>query len=47
MKADAIGRIAAAAALGETAALLADGERFLVASLSLRARAVASEGLVI
>ncbi|HTX73168.1 MAG TPA: FAD-dependent oxidoreductase [Rectinemataceae bacterium] len=47
MKADAIGRIAAAAARGDDRAELADGSRFMVADLSLRRRKVAEELLVI
>jgi glycine/D-amino acid oxidase-like deaminating enzyme len=47
MKADAIGRIAAAAAAGDPSAELADGEVFPVSALSLRERAVDAEALVI
>ena len=47
MKADAIGRIAAARARGKLRAELADGTWFNVSDLSLRTRAVAPESLVI
>lgn len=47
MKADAIGRIAAARARGEDRAELADGCDFRISDLSLRARAVAAERLVL
>ena len=47
MKADALGRIAAAKLLGYEEALLADGEKFKVSRLSLRNRDVEMEDLII
>ncbi|MBD3190575.1 MAG: FAD-dependent oxidoreductase [Candidatus Heimdallarchaeota archaeon] len=47
MKADAIGRIAAAKAFGKEQAILYDGTKFPVASLSLKKRVVDEEKLVI
>jgi len=47
MKADALGRVAAARVFGQEQAELADGRLFRVADLSLRQRAVAAEGLII
>lgn len=47
MKADALGRVAAAKMLGLSRTELADGRIFEVAALSLRQRAVDSEALVI
>ena len=47
MKGDALGRAAAAAALGRGEVELADGRRFRPASLSLKERAVDAEGMVI
>lgn len=47
MKGDALGRAAAAAALGYSEVELADGRLFKPASLSLRDRAVDAEGMVI
>lgn len=47
MKGDALGRAAAAAALGRGEVELADGRRFTPASLSLKDRAVDAEGMVI
>jgi len=47
MKGDGLGRAAAAALLGLEQVELADGRPFKPADLSLRARAVAAEGLVI
>ncbi len=47
MKADAVGRIAAARLQGHEEALLADGSRFRVLSLSLREREVEKEELII
>jgi glycine/D-amino acid oxidase-like deaminating enzyme len=47
MKADAVGRIAAAGLQGHEEAVLADGTRFKVSRLSLREREVEKEELVI
>ncbi|HET7839169.1 MAG TPA: FAD-dependent oxidoreductase, partial [Rectinemataceae bacterium] len=47
MKADSIGRVAAAKAVGDEGVELADGTDFAVADLSLRKRRVAEEDLVI
>jgi len=47
MKADAIGRIAAAGLQGHREAVLADGSRFTVSRLSLRNREVEKEELII
>ncbi len=47
MKADAVGRIAAATLLGRKEAVLADGTRFKVSKLSLRNRNVEKEELII
>ena len=47
MKADALGRIAAARVLGKPTAELAHGRRFRVADLSLRDRRVGNEGFII
>ena len=47
MKADAMGRIAAALYSGEEYALLYDGEKFRVSDLGLRDRRVEPEKLVI
>ncbi len=47
MKADAVGRIAAAGLQGHEEAVLADGTRFAVSRLSLRNRAVEKEDLII
>lgn len=47
MKADAIGRIAAAGLQGKDEAVLADGTRFEVSRLSLRRRDVEREELII
>jgi FAD-dependent oxidoreductase domain-containing protein 1 len=47
MKADAVGRIAAAGLIGYEEAVLADGTRFKVSRLSLRNRDVEMEELII
>ncbi|MCE8423391.1 MAG: FAD-binding oxidoreductase, partial [Candidatus Methanoperedens sp.] len=47
MKADAVGRIAAARLQGQKEAVLADGSNFKVSSLSLRDREVEKEELII
>jgi glycine/D-amino acid oxidase-like deaminating enzyme len=47
MKGDALGRVAAAVVTGKDTATLADGRLFRTSDLSLRKRAVDSEGLVI
>ena len=47
MKADAVGRIAAARLQGDEEAVLADGTRFMVSRLSLRDREVEKEELII
>lgn len=47
MKADGLGRAAAAAAIGRDEVDLADGRRFRPARLSLRSRGVDAEGMVI
>ena len=47
MKADAIGRIAAARLQGHKDSVLADGSRFRVSKLSLRDREVEKEEMII